>query len=320
LRPLQQNPVTQHPDLIVGLDYADDGAVYMLPSGDVMVQTVDFFTPIVDEPYDWGRIAAANALSDVYAMGGYPITALQLVGWPRDVIGFDVLGEVIEGGAAVLVEAGCTLVGGHSVDDAEPKYGFAVTGLIEPGNLVTNAGARPGDKLVLTKPLGTGIAATGIKSGAASKELRNQAVKVMASLNDGAARAMASVDVHAATDITGYGFLGHLRELLESAQVTARIDVASVPILDGVQDLLAGGAWPGGSQRNLDSVLEIVDTTAVDSEWPQLLADAQTSGGLLISVPSNSVDDLVSALKKEKTLSAAVVGEITQGPPEIILE
>lgn len=320
MRPLQQNPVTQHPDLIVGLDYADDGAVYMLPSGDVMVQTVDFFTPIVDEPYDWGRIAAANALSDVYAMGGYPITALQLVGWPRDVIGFDVLSQVIEGGAAVLTEAGCTLVGGHSVDDAEPKYGFAITGLIEPGNLVTNAGARPGDKLVLTKPLGTGIAATGIKSGAASKQLRDRAVKVMASLNDGAARAMASVDVHAATDITGYGFLGHLRELLESAQVTARIDVASVPILDGVRELLAAGAWPGGSQRNLDSVLDIVDTTAVDSEWPQLLADAQTSGGLLISVPESSVGDLVSALKKEKTHSAAVVGEIIKGPAEIILE
>lgn len=291
----------------------------MTPSGDVLVQTVDFFTPVVDEPYDWGRIAAANALSDVYAMGGYPITALQLVGWPRDVISFDVLGEVIAGGASVLAEAGCTLVGGHSVDDAEPKYGFSVTGLIDPGNLVTNAGARPGDRLVLTKPLGTGVVATAIKSGVASQEIRDRAVAVMASLNDGAARAMASVDVHAATDVTGFGLLGHLRELLDSSGAAAEIDVASVPIIDGVPELLADGSWPGGSQRNLDSVASILDATAVGPEWPQLLADAQTSGGLLICVPEASADELVAALGNESTHSAAVIGTIKAGPTAIVL-
>ena len=291
----------------------------MTPSGDMLVQTVDFFTPVVDEPYDWGRIAAANALSDVYAMGGYPITALQLVGWPRDVIPFEVLGEVIAGGVSVLAEAGCTLVGGHSVDDAEPKYGFSVTGLVDPGNLMTNAGCRVGDRLVLSKPIGTGIIATGIKGGEASQEMRDQAVEVMAALNDGAALAMASVDAHAATDVTGYGLLGHLRELLDSARVAARIDVEHVPLLDGARDLLHQGVWPGGSQRNLDSVTPMLDATAVHEDWPRLLADAQTSGGLLISVPATSLDDLLIALAEQNTHTAAVVGEITEGEPAITL-
>ena len=303
----------------MGLEYADDGAAYMTPSGDVIVQTVDFFTPVVDEPYDWGRIAAANALSDIYAMGGYPITALQLVGWPRDVIPFDVLGEVIAGGVAVLAEAGCTLVGGHSVDDAEPKYGFAVTGLVDPGNLMTNAGCRVGDRLVLTKPLGTGIIATGIKSGAASQELRDRAVEVMADLNAGAARAMASVEAHAATDITGYGLLGHLRELLDSAHVSAQIETEHVPLLEGTRELLQQGAWPGGSQRNLDSVTHMLDASAVHEDWPRLLADAQTSGGLLISVPESSLDNLLIALAEQNTHTAAVIGTITEGDPAITL-
>ena len=285
----------------------------------MLVQTVDFFAPVVDEPFDWGRIAASNALSDVYAMGGYPITALQLVGWPRDEIGFDVLSEVIAGGAAVLAEAGCTLVGGHSVDDVEPKYGFSVTGLIDPGNLVTNVGARPGDVLVLTKLLGTGIVATAIKSGVAPQAIRDRAMEVMVGLNDGAARAMASVGVHAATDVTGFGLLGHLRKLLDSSQVTAEIDVASVPIIEGVSELLEAGSWPSGSQRNLDSVASILDATTVAPEWPQLLADAQTSGGLLISVAESSAADLVAALEAENTHSSAQIGTITEGPAAIVL-
>jgi len=288
--------VTQHPDLIVGLDDADDAAVYMTPSGDALVQTVDFFTPVVDEPFDWGRIAAANALSDVYAMGGVPITALQLVGWPRDELPFSILEEVIAGGASVLEEAGCTLVGGHSVDDQEPKYGFAVTGLLAPERIQTNSGARAGDRLVLTKPLGSGIVATGIKQGVVDPALRDRAVAVMAALNAAAAEAMSRVDAHAATDVTGFGLLGHLRELLESTHaVGAVITVSSVPVIEGVRALAAAGVYPGGSERNLAYVAPIVDGAGIDDVDLRILADAQTSGGLLISVPEREFAGLMEA-------------------------
>ena len=315
LRPLLNSPATRHPDLIIGLEYADDGGVFMTPGGDALVQTVDFFTPVVDEPYDWGRIAAANALSDVYAMGGHPLTALQLVSWPRDTIPFSVLQEVMAGGVSVLELAACTLVGGHSVDDPEPKYGFAITGIIEPNNLMTNAGARPGDRLVLTKPLGTGIVATGIKRGVVNTGLRDRAVEVMVALNDGAARAMVSTDVHAATDVTGYGLLGHLRELLASAGVGAVLSAQAVPVLDGVHDLVAQGVFPGGSERNLASVAQILDVDGVSEETVKVLADAQTSGGLLISCPEQSLDDLLAGLGEHGTLAAAVIGTVTADDP-----
>ena len=183
---MQNKPAMSHPDLMVGVATSDDAGVYRLDSSRALVQTVDFFTPIVDEPHDWGRIAAANALSDVYAMGGTPLTALQLVSWPRETLSFDLLGKVLEGGAEVLADAACTIVGGHSIDDDEPKYGFAVTGLVHPEHVVTNAGATAGDLLVLTKPLGTGVVATAIKGGQASAELRDRAVEIMTTLNRGA--------------------------------------------------------------------------------------------------------------------------------------
>ena len=238
---MRNSPVTRHPDLLVGLETSDDAAVYVTPGGTALVQTVDFFTPVVDDPYDWGRITAANALSDVYAMGGTPITALQLVGWPRDTLPFVLLEEVIAGGAAVMEAAGCTIVGGHSIDDPEPKYGFAVTGLVEPDRLVTNAGAQPGDSLVLTKPLGTGIIATAIKNQKANSAVAGQAVEIMAALNEGASRAMTSVGVNAATDITGFGLLGHLTEMLEAAGLAAELSVSAVPFIDGVLDLAGQG-------------------------------------------------------------------------------
>lgn len=309
---MHNSPATQHPDLIVGIEYADDAGVFMAPGGDALVQTVDFFTPIVDDPFDWGRIAAANALSDVYAMGGDPLTALQLVGWPRGVIGFDVLERVIEGGLSVMEEAGCTVVGGHSIDDPEPKYGFAVTGIVEPGRLQTNAGARPADQLVLTKPLGTGIITTALKAGKVDEELARYCIETMAELNAGASLAMAAVNAHACTDVTGYGLLGHLRELLTSAGVSALIEVDQVPLMDGVEELLEAGFFPGGSQRNLEEVSPHV-TSDVEPAWLQLFADAQTSGGLLICVPPAEAQDLLDRLEEHECFESAVIGEIHSG-------
>lgn len=261
-----------------------------------LVQTVDFFTPVVDEAYDWGRIAAANALSDVYAMGGTPITALQLLGWPRDVIPWETAGEVIRGGADVMGEAGCVIAGGHSVDDAEPKYGFAVTGLVDPDLVTTNAAGRPGDSLVLTKPLGTGIITTAIKRGACPPALRDRVVEQMVSLNDRAARAVRRAGAHAVTDVTGFGLLGHLHEVLEASGVSAEIDTSDVPIIDGAAALLADGFFPGGSERNLAAVADLIDGDASVADR-RLLADAQTSGGLLVS--TNDPDTLLEALADE---------------------
>jgi selenide,water dikinase len=303
----------QHPDLLVGLENLDDAAVYRISDDAALVQTVDFFTPIVDEAYDWGRITAANALSDVYAMGGRPLTALELVGWPRERLSLDLLGEVLEGGAAVLAEAGCTLVGGHSVDDPEPKYGFAVTGLVDPERIVTKAGARVGDRLVLTKPLGTGIVSTAIKQEKATPELRDEAVRLMTTLNEGAARVMLAVGVHAATDVTGYGLLGHLGEMLRASGVAAVVEADRVPVIEGVAELAAQDVYPGGSRRNLKSASRFTDFGSLDEPHRRVLADAQTSGGLLLAVPSDRAHDLVEWLGGVAP-SAALIGEITEQP------
>lgn len=309
LRRLRNSPVTTHPDLLVGLETNDDAAVFVAPGGTALVQTVDFFTPVVDDPYDWGRIAAANALSDVYAMGGTPLTALQLVGWPRDTLPFDLLEEVIAGGANIMEEAGCTIVGGHSIDDPEPKYGFAVTGTVEPDRLVTNAGSQPGDVLVLTKPLGTGIITTALKKGHVGDDVLRAAVAAMTRLNEGAARAMTSVGVSAATDVTGFGFLGHLVEMTRAAGVGAIVETEAVPLIDGVMDLAEQGFLPGGSKRNMTAVASAVDFGEVDSPLREVLADAQTSGGLLISVHPDRLEFLIAALEAERS-PAAVVGSI----------
>jgi selenide, water dikinase len=299
-----------HPDLIVGTATSDDAGVYRVAPGMALVQTVDFFTPVVDEAYDWGRIAAANALSDVYAMGGSPITALQLLGWPRDVIPWETAGEVIRGGADVMGEAGCVIAGGHSVDDAEPKYGFAVTGLVDPDHVTTNAAGRPGDTLILTKPLGTGIITTAIKRGACPDDLRDRVVAQMVSLNDRAARAVRSAGARAVTDVTGFGLLGHLHEVLQASGVSAEIDVADVPIIEGAAELLAAGFFPGGSERNLAAVKDLIDGEASTSDR-QLLADAQTSGGLLIS--TSDPDGLTEALGSEG-VSGWRIGRLTDDP------
>lgn len=300
-----------HPDLLVGSSTSDDAGVYRIAPDRALVQTVDFFTPIVDDAYDWGRIAAANALSDVYAMGGEPLTALQLVGWPRDDLPFDLLSDVLRGGADVMAEAGCVIAGGHSIDDAEPKYGFAVTGWVHPDRVVANRGARPGDRLVLTKPVGTGIIATAVKAGACDPLVLDAAVSSMTRLNARAATAMEEVGVSAATDVTGFGLLGHLREILTASGVGAIVDVGSVPILPGAWELLDEGFYPGGSKRNGDSLAESI--VGGDQRSRNMLWDAQTSGGLLISVAQDRADRLVDELRQGGD-GAVVIGEIVEGP------
>jgi selenide,water dikinase len=304
--------------LLVGLSTGDDAGVLRMPDGRLMVQSVDFFTPVVDDPQDWGRIAAANALSDIYAMGGTPGTALQLVGWPREKLSFDLLELVILGGAAKLEETGCLLIGGHSVDDPEPKYGFAVTGFVEPDRLTTNAGARSGDRLVLTKPIGTGIISTAVKAGRALPGSSADATRVMAALNSGAARAMVTVGVHAATDVTGFGLVGHLGEMMVASAAAAEVDYEAVPVLEGVRTMAAAGSVPGGTSRNLTAAERFTDFGDLDSVDRTILADAQTSGGLLIAVAASRTDALVEALQSEGTLAAAVIGEVGVGRPGTI--
>jgi selenide,water dikinase len=266
-------------DLLVGLDDGDDGAVVRIEGDRAVVLTADFFTPVVDDAYDWGRIAAANALSDVYAMGGEPLVAVNLLAWPRDRIPFELAAEVLRGGADVCTEAGCHLAGGHSIDDPEPKYGLAVTGLADAGRLLRNDAGTAGVPLTLTKPLGLGILNNRHK---ATGEVFPEAVATMTTLNRDASRADLAAGASCATDVTGFGLLGHLYKLCRASGVTAVLDAAAVPFLDGVRDSLAAGYVPGGSRRNLDWVRPHLDAGVSDDELV-LLADAQTSGGLLVA-------------------------------------
>lgn len=300
----------------MGTSTSDDAGVFQIAPDRALVQTVDFFTPIVDDAYDWGRITAANALSDIYAMGASPLTALQLIGWPRDDLPFDVLGDVIRGGADVMLQAGCVIIGGHSVDDREPKYGFAVTGTVHPDRIVTNAGAQAGDRLVLTKPLGTGIAATAIKAGQCPETVRETVTESMTTLNADAAAAMVAVGVNAATDVTGFGLGGHLGEMLAAAGLAAEIETGSLPVFDGIGDLLEAGHYPGGSARNLASIDPYVRGDD-DHGIRRIIADAQTSGGLLISVPDRATNDLISGIEA-RGANAWVIGTFTEGEPRSI--
>jgi selenide,water dikinase len=303
-------------DLLVGLDTADDAAVYRLRDDLAVVVTTDFFTPIVDDPYDWGRIAATNALSDVYAMGGAPLLALNLVAWPREDLPFELLARVLDGGADVVRAAGALVAGGHSIDDAEPKYGLAVVGTVHPDRVFTNAGAQPGDDLVLTKPIGLGVISTAVKRDAATPELVAEAVRVMTALNAGARDAALELGdaVHAATDVTGFGLLGHARELLAASGVGGEVDAAAVPVIAGVLELVAGGMAAGGTQRNHAFVSDTTDWGRLPEADQLLLADAQTSGGLLIAVAADRTGDLVDELARRDTLAAAVVGRCVAGP------
>jgi selenide, water dikinase len=266
-------------DLLVGLDHGDDAAVVRIDGDRALIATADFFTPVVDDPYDWGRIAAANALSDVYAMGGTPVVAVNLLAWPRDRIPFELAAEVLRGGADVCAEANTYLAGGHSIDDAEPKYGLAVTGLGDPGRLLRNDAGSPGTPLTLTKPLGVGILNNRHK---ATGQQFTAAVACMTALNRDAARSALAAGARCATDVTGFGLLGHLLKLARASGVSAVVDASAVPYLDGARESLALGYLPGGSRRNLDWVRPHLDAAVPENEL-LLLADAQTSGGLLIA-------------------------------------
>jgi selenide,water dikinase len=282
VRGLGSVPVPAGSPLLVGLDTGDDAAVVALDDSTSVVTTADFFTPVVDDAYDWGRIAAANALSDVYAMGGRPIVAVNLVGWPRDVLPTELLREVLRGGRDVAAEAGCHVGGGHSIDDPEPKYGMAVTGLADPRRLLRNDAARPGRPISLTKPLGVGVLNNRHK---ATGEVFPQAVESMVRLNRDAAAAALAAGCTAATDVTGFGLLGHLYKMARASGVSAVIDAAAVPYLDGAREALRDGFVSGGTRRNLDWVrphLSASAGSAVDEDELLLLADAQTSGGLLV--------------------------------------
>ena len=298
------------PNLLVGLAEGDDAAVYRIDEHLALIQTVDFFPPIVDDPYDFGQIAVANAVSDVYAMGGWPLLGLNIVGFPVS-LSKQILGDILRGGADKAKEAGLLIVGGHTVDDQEPKYGLAITGVIEPGAHVTNAGARPGDLLVLTKPIGTGVITTAGKQQRVSAEVLDGAIEAMAALNLAASEAMMQVGVHACVDVTGFGLMGHLLNMLEASGVSARIVLDQVPLLPGVVELLEQGIAPGGTHRNLASADRLVSWGAdADENTKLLLCDAQTSGGLLIAVPPERRDTLLGELAVRGVSKVAVIGEI----------
>jgi len=296
---LAELPLVEHPDLLVGRGTSDDAGVVRVREDLALIQTLDFFTPIVDDPRTFGRIAAANALSDVYAMGGAPLTAMNIVCFPRKTLPLDVLREVLLGGHEVVHQAGALLVGGHSVEDPELKYGLSVTGIVHPDRVITNAGARPGDRLLLTKPLGTGVLATAIKGGMAPAEVESEAVRWMTTLNGDAAEAMQEVRASACTDITGFGLLGHALELARASGVTLRIEASRVPIIVGAVELASMGMIPAGSFANRRFCERAVTVEAgVDSLLVDLLADAQTSGGLLICVPESGAADLHAELER----------------------
>jgi selenide,water dikinase len=302
-------PTFADPSLLVGLDPADDAAVYRLSDELALVQTLDFFTPIVDDPRDFGRIAAANALSDVYAMGARPVLALNIVAFSLERLGSEVLSEILAGGAEVAGAAGVAIGGGHSIDDPEPKYGMTVSGVVHPAELLTAAGGRPGDELYLTKPLGGGLITTAAKRGLAEPAWIESAVEAMTALNDKAAEAARAAGAHALTDVTGFGLLGHLHEVCEASGVGAEVDAAAVPALPGALELAASGkAEAGGSRRNAEDAAGFA--TWADDVAPErraLLTDAMTSGGLLAAVPPGS------------EMSGTRIGRLVAGEPGRIL-
>lgn len=313
-------PKVTDANILVGTSTADDAAAYRIDDERAIVQTLDFITPIVDDPFDYGRIAAANSISDVYAMGGRPLFALNIVCFPSKKISMDILGRILQGGSETAHEAGIEVVGGHSVDDNEPKYGLVVTGMVHPDKILTNAGAKPGDSLVLTKPLGSGILTTGLKKGRLSEKGEKNVVDVMATLNKNAAEALEGLQVNALTDITGFGLLGHLLEMAEGSKTTARVFGSQVPFLDEVSELVTDNVYPGGAKRNLNRVDPAVAwNSGITDQMKIMLSDPQTSGGLLISVAEQDTETLLKRLNDAGTPAAVVIGEITNAagdPPD----
>ncbi len=306
-------------NVIIGLDRADDAGVYKISDDLALIQTVDFFTPIVDDPYGFGQIAAANALSDVYAMGGIPKTAMNLVAFPAKEMDLKILRQIIQGGIDKLAEAEVVLIGGHSIEDREIKYGLSVTGFIHPARVLAKKNLRPGDRLVLTKPLGTGIVNTAIKAGMASAELADKVTHLMAALNRDAARIMSSYDVSACTDVTGFGLLGHLAEMVCGSGTGVRIESGRVPVIAEALEFASMGLIPAGAYKNKafrEQMVVFVET--VPRVLQDLLFDPQTSGGLLISVSGGQADALVAALREAGVADATPIGEIIHDPDEKI--
>lgn len=312
---LRDLPLLSDPNLIVGLEHAEDAGVYRLRDDLAIVQTIDFFTPIVDDPFVFGQIAVANALSDVYAMGGKPLTAMNVVCFPIGKIDISVLRDILRGGLDKMREAGVLLVGGHSVDDPELKYGISVTGVIHPDRVLLNRGVKAGDKLILTKALGTGIASTALKRGMADDALSAISVKSMTQLNRKAAELMLEVGgIHAVTDITGFGFLGHAGEMMEESYLEMTIHALQVPIFPGIKELVEKGIMPGGLQRNKQFRLPMINVDDGCPSWLlDVLFDPQTAGGLLISLAATEADNLLTGMHRAGLTDAAIVGEVING-------
>ncbi|QTA82274.1 Selenide, water dikinase [Desulfonema limicola] len=297
-------------NLLVGLDSADDAGVYKVTDEIAIIQTVDFFTPVTDDPFSFGQIAAANALSDVYAMGGIPKTAMNLVAFPIKEMDLSVLRSILEGGLDKMREAGAVLVGGHSIEDKELKYGLSVTGFIHPDRILTKKNIRPGDRLILTKPVGTGIMITAMKAGLVSETLEKQVIKLMAELNKNAALAMNDFPVHACTDITGFGLLGHLAEMVQGSGYSVSISADKVPLIPEAVDFASMGLIPAGAYRNLEFRENMIEFSKnLTRIMPYLLFDPQTSGGLLICIAPESADDLCKALR-QKGIEPADIGRV----------
>ncbi len=316
---LKSLPLFEDPNLLVGFKASSDAAIYKLNAETALIVTLDFFTPIVDEPFWFGQIAAANSLSDVYAMGGRPLLALNIVCFPKNE-DFLLLREILRGGAEKVREAGAILAGGHSVDDPEIKYGLSVIGIVHPQRFLTNAGARPGDVLFLTKPLGTGIIATAVKGGLADKSVEKRAISVMAELNKAAAEAMLEAGAHAATDITGFGLLGHALEMAQASKVQLVISASKVPVIKEALEFARLGLVPEGDYENLrfcEKVVEIMP--GVDKTRLVLLYDAQTSGGLLVSISREKAPAFYETLLQKGVFEAAQIGYVEAGPPKIVV-
>ncbi len=311
---LKDLPVCFDKNVLVGNDTSDDAAVYLINSETAIVQTVDFFTPVVDDPYYFGAIAAANALSDIYAMGAKPLFALNIVGFPDNRLPMQVLKDILRGAADKAAEAGISILGGHTVEDTEPKFGMVVTGVVHPEKVITNSGAKPGDALILTKPIGTGIIATAVKRGLADEKTAFAAREIMAQLNAATAKAMEGFPVNSCTDVTGFGLLGHLKEMVEGSKVTAEIVTNLVPQIPGAYELAVAGAIPGGTKNNMDFVSKIVSW---GNDVPELmkimLCDAQTSGGLLVSLPEAFAQEYIQKLWQEHQIKGVKIGGILDG-------
>lgn len=303
-------PKVENENLIIGLDTADDAAVYKLDDNTAIIQTLDFFTPVVDDPYEFGQIAAANSLSDVYAMGGKPLLAMNIVCFPT-CVDLDVLGKILKGGADKVVEAGATLVGGHSVDDDEPKYGLSVTGLVHPDKVMGNNMSKVGDVLILTKPIGTGILNTAIKADMLTDDEKKKVVKVMSTLNNVAAEGMIKYGANGCTDITGFGLLGHCYEMAKASDVSIRINHKDIVYLDKALEYASMGLVPAGAYKNADYIKNYIDINDNISEnIKDILNDPQTSGGLLVSIPKEHAQELMDFYKENLDMEYSVIGEV----------